>query len=629
LSLFHFRTLALYSTTAEHQRERIVEGKTGEATPEEVVTSVEAILSKSKTKRRHRKSHGKISFGDLARNIAESWKSVSPKNKSIFEHYAERDMLRYKRELKVWRDKKDLELEADTLARHSKFMSSMGSSFSGSVGSEASISHTSTSDFIESLPDEGAARTGGGAVGGGSSASSHPHGGRPETASFNSSLSSLDSQPTPMGSSRRGSGIVARRQSGTNALTESPSPIAPMSMADQVIQRQQQILSQQMMLDRSNNTTSSSSMNISMSSQTNDRSYSGGGNFMPPSSFGMGPSSAHSMPAGMGMGMGMGSMMGPAGMNAFGAMGISGSGAGSMHSMPSMPTGTGSGISSDQHGMITSRSGSNTMMGSETVLPMGMNMGASYEGGNMSFPENNPMGFPNEMSLQQHLQQQQHQRQQQQQQFQHQQHMAMLHSSSGSLQFGDVLGGGGGGGGGGAPNLVSDHTRTSMGQHSAAFNNSQSSFAAFGNSMSSFGHASMMPPFQSSGLSSSSHHGVGGGVGGGGGGGSGMRNPTQGGGNFAMMSQLGMHSYHGGMSHPVANLQRRQQQGHMGHISSGGTNTNLSSSSYHSGMRSASMHGMLQTETIDEHSHQDQDYESSFAFPPGEEGFYDKSDDRD
>ena len=62
-----------------------MEGYTDDATPEELVRSIESILSKSREKRRHRKSHGRISFGDLARAIADQWKAINPKAKEIFE----------------------------------------------------------------------------------------------------------------------------------------------------------------------------------------------------------------------------------------------------------------------------------------------------------------------------------------------------------------------------------------------------------------------------------------------------------------------------------------------------------------------------------------------------------------
>eukprot|EP00934_Nitzschia_sp_Nitz4_P003415 Nitzschia sp. Nitz4//scaffold19_size178191//89180//90305//NITZ4_001979-RA/size178191-exonerate_est2genome-gene-0.6-mRNA-1//1//CDS//3329540685//3405//frame0 len=130
------RPLSAYNIFFQHERSRIVEGRPENPSPEEIVHSIETILSKSREKRRHRKTHGRISFGDLARKIAEQWKSISPKNKAIFDHYAEVDMLRYRREVKVWREKKEMEMEADAVAKHNSFINSMSSSFASSYSSD-------------------------------------------------------------------------------------------------------------------------------------------------------------------------------------------------------------------------------------------------------------------------------------------------------------------------------------------------------------------------------------------------------------------------------------------------------------------------------------------------------------
>ncbi len=103
------RPLSAYNIFFKHTRSRIVEGLTEQGTTEETIASIEAIVANSTETRKHRKTHGQISFGDLARTIADKWKTIDKNHRALFDHYAALDMKRYRRDVSIWKAKKEAE----------------------------------------------------------------------------------------------------------------------------------------------------------------------------------------------------------------------------------------------------------------------------------------------------------------------------------------------------------------------------------------------------------------------------------------------------------------------------------------------------------------------------------------
>lgn len=55
-----------------------------------------------------RRSHGKIGFASLARNVAAKWNNIDPETRKHFDQLAAEDKARYKREMETWKASKTL-----------------------------------------------------------------------------------------------------------------------------------------------------------------------------------------------------------------------------------------------------------------------------------------------------------------------------------------------------------------------------------------------------------------------------------------------------------------------------------------------------------------------------------------
>ena len=68
---------------------------------------------KAKSSRSHTKTHGKISFVDLAKTVAKKWKELDQASKAVYNAFADMERNLYKEKVKAWERRKKAEAEAE------------------------------------------------------------------------------------------------------------------------------------------------------------------------------------------------------------------------------------------------------------------------------------------------------------------------------------------------------------------------------------------------------------------------------------------------------------------------------------------------------------------------------------
>jgi hypothetical protein len=96
------RPLSAYNLFFQLERERLVSGDPEKNVLLEDISAVCDQHKQKKAKRKHRKTHGKIGFADLARTIAARWRNLKPQTKSMYEGCASTEKARYQKEVAVW-----------------------------------------------------------------------------------------------------------------------------------------------------------------------------------------------------------------------------------------------------------------------------------------------------------------------------------------------------------------------------------------------------------------------------------------------------------------------------------------------------------------------------------------------